>query len=76
MEYVWIVWFCLNTDCVNVAKTSYKIRVGKINKQTINYINPNYKVFCDYEYITGIKLLPRQALGDVISEVEYFGAFL
>ena len=76
MEYVWIVWFCLNTDCVNVAKTSYKIRAGKINKQTINYINPNYKVFCDFEYITGIKLLPRQNLGNAISEVEYFGAFL
>jgi hypothetical protein len=75
MEYLWIVWFGLNTDCVNVAKTSYKIRVGKINKHTINYINPNYKVFCDFEYIIGLKLLDRYTMTN-ITEIDYFGKTL
>ena len=73
MEYIWIIWFCLNTDCINITKGSYKIRAGIINN-TNSCINTNYKCFCDYEYITGIKLLSRVDLGNMISEVEYFGA--
>tara|TARA_R110000803_G_C11786841_1_gene297444 strand:+ start:80 stop:556 length:477 start_codon:yes stop_codon:yes gene_type:complete len=75
MEYLWIVWFCLNTECVNIEKSSHKIRAGKINKQTINWINSNYKLFCDFEYINELKLLKNQTQS-VINEIEYFGKTL
>ena len=75
MECLWIVWFSLNTECVNVARNSLKIRNGIINKQTIDLINPNYKVFCDFEYINGIKLLDNYN-PTAISEIEYFGKTL
>lgn len=77
MEVIWITWFCLNTDsCINKEKGSYKIRCGIINTRTICIIESKYNVFCEYEYIKGIKLLDKQNHVTVLSEIEYFGKAL
>jgi hypothetical protein len=72
MEYIWIIWFCLNTDCINVMKGSYKIRSGKINNKHISRAT-NYFIFCDYEYINGVRLLDSQYVNNIMNEVDYFG---
>ena len=74
MESVWIVWFLTNTDsCINIQKSSRKIRKGIINKNTIWSLKSKYNVFCDFEYIKGIKLLDKQSYcNPVLSEIEYF----
>ena len=71
MEYVWIIWFCLNTECVNKQVGSYKIRNGSINNHNMCFIDSNYNMFCDYELIQGIKIIDRQ--DKAMTEIEYFG---
>jgi len=71
MEIIWILWFCLNTDCVNVNRFSYKVRSGYINTHTIR--NTNYKLFCQYHYINGIKLYNNPIYGCIDDELTYFG---
>ena len=75
MEYIWIIWFCLNTDCVNVERGTYKVRYGLINSSNLLYIASNYKIFCEFDYIVGVKLLEKQQKS-TISEKEYFGRYL
>ena len=57
IENIWIIWFVLNTECVNVERPTRWVRSGFFNKKHTH--NTNYKLFCDYEYITGIKLLNK-----------------
>tara|TARA_R110000772_G_scaffold262884_1_gene382218 strand:- start:120 stop:596 length:477 start_codon:yes stop_codon:yes gene_type:complete len=75
MEYIWIIWFCLNTDCVNVERGTYKVRKGYINRGNLWYIASNYKIFCDFDYIVGVKLLQGHQKSSN-SEKEYFGRCL
>ena len=75
MEYIWIIWFCLNTDCVNATRGTYKVRYGSINSRNVLYIASNYKIFCDFDYIVGVKLL-QNLCKSPISEKEYFGRCL
>ena len=78
LEYIWIIWFSLNTECVNVLKNSRKVRSGDITSKTINtkLYHSNYVCFCDFEYIMGIDVLNKKILHDVPSEIEYFGRVL
>ena len=75
MEYIWIIWFCLNTDCVNVERGTHKVRKGYICNRNVLYIASNYKIFCEFDYIVGVKLLEKQQKS-TISEKEYFGRYL
>ena len=80
LEYIWIIWFCLNTDCVNVARYSLSLRRGKINSSNLWKIKSNYKIFCDFDYIVGVKLIQQQWPNSYRiwpdSEKEYFGRCL
>ncbi len=70
MEYIWIVWFCLNAECVNNCRGTYKIRNGLINEKHI--FNTNYYTFCKYNYINGVRLLTHQTKTPH-DELNYFG---
>ena len=79
LEYIWIIWFCLNTDCVNVERFNYKVRQGLINRCNLWKIKSNYKIFCDFDYIVGVKLLQQPWNSYWMppdSENEYFGRYL
>jgi len=70
MEYLWIVWFYINSNCINASVPTYKIRKGLLNKNSIK--NTNYKKFIDYGVIKGLPILERQN-NIAKSDEEYFG---
>ena len=74
MEYIWILWFSINTNCINKDIATHKIRAGFINNRTI--MNTNYEIFLNYDVIKGIPLRKSQFQRDVPTEEEYFGAKL
>ncbi len=79
MEYIWILWFSLNSECVNILRNSYQVRKGIIRNATLNnrLYESNYRCFCEFGYITGIKLLNKCNNGvPVPDEIEYFGRAL
>ena len=72
MEKIWIIWFKLNSLCINIDISSYQIRTGKIHIRHI--LNTNYKKLIDYEVIYGLPLLERQNISNGNkSDKEYFG---
>ena len=68
MEYIWIVWFKLNMECINITWGTYKLRYGKITNYDIR--NNNYEMFCSYEYIKKLYIYKKQQKNP-ISEEEY-----
>ena len=72
MEKIWIVWFKLNSLCINIEVHSYQIRTGII--RMFNILNTNYKKFVDYEVIYGLPLLYRpDPSNGRKSDKEFFG---
>lgn len=71
MEMIWITWFKLNTNCVNVDCFTYLIRKGNINMNHIK--NTNYSKFIHYGIIKSIKLLERQTNTSAEDEIHFFG---
>ena len=58
MEYIWILWFKLNANCINIQYGTYKLRIGRITKYDIK--NTNYEMFCNYDYINKLYVYDRQ----------------
>lgn len=71
MEYIWIIWFSLNTACINVDRGTYKVRVGKFN--TSHVFQTNYLYFCEMGYIPKLPLLDKQHLKNYTTDIELFG---
>ena len=79
MEYIWILWFYINTNCINKDISTHKIRAGIINIKSI--MNTNYEIFLQYDVIKGIPLLNSQIQRNehfegIKTEEEYFGVKL
>jgi hypothetical protein len=71
MEILWIVWFKMNSRCINIDCGTYLIRKGRINKNHIR--NTNYSKFIEYEVIKGVKILERQTNSSAEDEESFFG---
>ena len=71
MEYIWIIWFSLNTECINVDRGTYKVRVGLINSSHI--FQTNYLYFREMGYIQRLPLLDKQNLKNYTTDIEFFG---
>jgi hypothetical protein len=72
MEKIWIIWFKLNSNCINIETFTYKIKSGQIKTRDI--FNSNYKKFIDNDIISGIHLLNKINLeNNKKSNEEFFG---
>lgn len=73
LEQIWIVWFKINFNCINVKLLTHRIKRGRLTFNDCHHTN--YKSLIETETIQGIKLLDKEVTNwsNLPNDADFFG---